>query len=90
VIGFRTVINLYPVAVAVDKRELDGQLMPERRESGFNNWPLVGTGGNEMLSRAAGLTIICGQWLGAITKVLGVSPWTPIRFGDSSCYAANK
>jgi len=59
-----------PVAVAVDMREPYGQLMAESWENSFNNWPLVGTGGNEMPLLAAGLTMICGQWPAPITNRL--------------------
>ena len=65
-----------PVAVAVDMRKPYGQLMAESRENGFDNWTLVGIGGNEMPLLAAGLTMMCGQWPAPITKVLGISPRT--------------
>jgi hypothetical protein len=56
--GFRATINLYPVAVIVDKRKPDGQLVAQSRESAVNNWPLVGFNGHEMPSLAIGLMII--------------------------------
>ena len=67
-LGFRDRIpnghEFVPVAAAVELRGLYGQFMAESRESRFNNWPLVGTGGNEMPLLAAGFAMICGQWLG--------------------------
>src|SRR5258705_11697503 len=39
-------------------RVCDGQLMPVSQESGFNNWPLVGTSGNEMHQLKESLSVI--------------------------------
>jgi len=58
--GHRTAIDLFLVAVPVDERTPEGQLVARSQESGVNNWTLVCTSGHEMPSLAAGLMIICG------------------------------
>ena len=56
--GFPNGHQSVPVARTVDKRHPEGQLMAERRENGFNNWPAVGTSGNEIHSHASELSRI--------------------------------